>query len=147
MALDAYSLCPGGTGKKIKFCCPDFVPELEKIDRMIEGEQFIACLQHINQFEEKGQYRACLLAIKSELLRATGQVEGLPAYVASFVERFPQNSTAWSEAALVSATSESAHEGLRKLQRAIELCDGNFQNRVYEAAFVIANILVQEHYW
>ena len=24
MPIDAYSVCPGGTGKKIKFCCPDF---------------------------------------------------------------------------------------------------------------------------
>ena len=92
MALDAYSLCPGGTGKKIKFCCPDFLPELEKIDRMIEGEQFIACIQHIDQLEQKGQYRACLMAIKSELLRVTNQLDRSPAYVADFVERFPQNS-------------------------------------------------------
>ena len=85
MALDAYSLCPGGTGKKIKFCCPDLLPELEKIDRMIEGEQFIACIQHIDQLEQKGQYRACLMAIKSELLRVTNQLDRAPAYVADFV--------------------------------------------------------------
>ena len=60
MALDAYSLCPGGTGKKIKFCCPDFLPELEKIDRMIEGEQFIAC---------HPTYRSA---------RAEGPIPGLP---------------------------------------------------------------------
>ena len=71
MALDAYSLCPGGTGKKIKFCCPDFISELDKMDRMLEGEQFVACLQHIDQLEQKGQSRACLMAIKSELLRMT----------------------------------------------------------------------------
>ena len=52
MALDAYSLCPGGTGKKIKFCCPDFLPELQKIDRMLDGEQYMACLQHIEQLRE-----------------------------------------------------------------------------------------------
>ena len=100
MSLDAYSLCPGGTGKKIKFCCPDFLPELEKIDRMIEGEQFNACLQNIDQLEQKGQFRACLMAIKSELLRVTGQVAVAPGYVADFVHRFPQSSAAWSEAAL-----------------------------------------------
>ena len=49
MAIDAYSPCPGGTGKKIKFCCGgDFLPELQKIDRMIDGEQYLACLQHID---------------------------------------------------------------------------------------------------
>ena len=39
MPIDAYSLCPGGTGKKIKFCCPDFLGELQQIDKMLEGKQ------------------------------------------------------------------------------------------------------------
>ena len=30
MSLDPYAPCPGGTGKKIKFCCPDLVGDLEK---------------------------------------------------------------------------------------------------------------------
>ncbi len=147
MALDAYSLCPGGTGKKIKFCCPDFLSELEKIDRMIEGEQFIACIQHIDQLEEKGQCRACLMAIKSELLRVTNQLDGAPAYVASFVDRFPQNSTAWSESALLTAVSEGGQAAMGKLQRAIALCDGHIQSRVYEAAAVVGNVLIQEGHW
>ena len=147
MALDAYSLCPGGTGKKIKFCCPDFLSQLEKIDRMIEGEQFIACLQHIDQLEQKGESRACLMAIKSELLRVTNQLDGAPAYVANFVARFPQNCAAWSESALLTAVSEGGRASMDKLQRAIELCDGNIQGRVFEAALVVANVLVQEGRW
>ena len=35
--LDAYSVCPGGTGKELKFCCPDFVGELQKIVRLARG--------------------------------------------------------------------------------------------------------------
>ena len=147
MALDAYSLCPGGTGKKIKFCCPDFAPELEKIDRMIEGEQYIACIQHIDQIEQKGQFRACLMSIKSELLRVANQVEGAPAYVANFLERFPQNSVAWSESALLTAASAGGQAAMPKLQRAIALCEGSIQSRVYEAISVVANALVQEGRW
>jgi hypothetical protein len=147
MALDAYSLCPGGTGKKIKFCCPDLLPELEKIDRMIEGEQFIASIQYIDQLEQKGQYRACLMAIKSELLRVTSQLERAPAYVADFVARFPENSTAWSESALLAAVSEGGPSAMDKLQRAIALCHGAIHNRIYEAAAVVANVLIQEGHW
>jgi hypothetical protein len=147
MALDAYSLCPGGSGKKIKFCCPDLLPELEKIDRMLEGEQFLASLQHIDQLEQKGQYRACLMAFKSELLRLTNQLERSPDYVADFVARFPQNSTAWSESALLTAISENGPAAMRKLQRAIALCDGSIQTRVHEAAGVVANVLIQEGHW
>ena len=147
MALDAYSLCPGGTGKKIKFCCPEFLTELEKIDRMIDGEQFIACTQHIDQLEQKGQHRACLMAIKSELLRVTNQLDRSPAYVDDFVARFPQNATAWSESALLAAVSQGGPSAMAKLQRAIALCDGIIQSRVYEAAVLVANVLIQEGHW
>ena len=34
-----------------------------------------------------------------------------------------------------------------KLQRAIALCDGHIQSRVYEAAAVVANVLIQEGHW
>ncbi len=147
MAIDAYSLCPGGTGKKTKFCCPDLLSELEKIHRMIEGEQFLACIQHIDQLEQKGQRRACLMAIKSDLLRVTNQFDQAPAYAADFVARFPQSSSAWSESALLTAVSEGGQAGMVKLQRAIALCDGNIQSRVFEAAAVVANVLVQEGRW
>jgi len=144
MALDSYSLCPGGTGKKIKFCCPDLLPELEKIDRMIEGEQFLASVQHIDQLEQKGQYRACLMAIKAELLRVTNQLDRYKPYVADFVARFPQNSVAWSESALLAAVSDGSRAAMGKLQRAIALGDGTFLSRVLDAARVVAGALIHE---
>ena len=106
---------------------------------MIEGEQFIASIQHIDQLEQKGQYRACLMAIKSELLRVTNQLDRSPAYVASFSSDSRKTPSAWSESALLTAVSESGQAAMHKLQRAITLCDGHIQSRVYEAAAVVAN--------
>jgi hypothetical protein len=147
MALDAYSLCPGGSGKKTKFCCPDLLPDLEKADRMIEGEQYIACIQHIDQIEQKGLYRACMMTIKAELLRVTNQVERAAAYAANFVERFPQNALAWSESALHSAVADGGPAGMAKLQRAIGLCAGHIQSGTRDAAVVICKVLAQEGHW
>ena len=144
MAFDAYSTCPGGTGKKTKFCCSDFVHELEKIDRMIEGEQFIACMQHIDRLEAAGQHRACLMAVKSELLRATNQIEAAVAFAKSFLERFPQNPIAWSESALLTAATESGRTAIPMLQKAIALSGGNVERRVYESIEVVANLLINE---
>ena len=67
--------------------------------------------------------------------------------MADFVERFPQNSAAWSESALLTAVSEGGQAGMAKLQRAIALCDGSIQSRVFEAAAVVANVLIQEGHW
>ena len=144
MAINAYSPCPAGTGKKIKFCCSDLAAELEKIDRMIEGEQFIATLQHIDQLEAKGQYRACLMAIKSELLRATNQLDAARTYVADFAARFPENPVAWSEMALFAAMDEGGQAAVDKLQRSLALCQGSIRARVYEAIGVVANVLLED---
>src|SRR5688500_16887380 len=64
MPFDSYSACPGGTGKKIKFCCSDLIGELEKVQRMIEGEQFVACLDHVAKLDTTHPNRPCLLSWK-----------------------------------------------------------------------------------
>jgi hypothetical protein len=144
MAINANSPCPAGTGKKIKFCCSDLAAELEKIDRMIEGEQFIATLQHIDQAEAKGQYRACLMTIKSELLRATNQLDAARTYAADFLRRFPENPVAWSEMALFAAMEGNGQDAISKLQKAITLCQGKINSRIYEAIAVVAAELLEE---
>ncbi|MDO4550298.1 MAG: hypothetical protein Q4C96_03505 [Planctomycetia bacterium] len=68
MALTAYSLCPGGTGKKLKFCCPGCLEELEKVNKFIDAEQYSACLNYIDSLLEKDAARACLLALRCRVL-------------------------------------------------------------------------------
>jgi hypothetical protein len=147
MPIDAYSLCPGGTGKKVKFCCPDFVAELNKIDRMMEAEQHIACLQHIDQLLEHGRPRACLLAIKGLLLRLTGQVEPAQAHAAAFLQQFPDNPIALAEQAMLIAIGDDLLEGTRLLHRALEASGQQLEGRVYEAIGVIAEALMEAGDW
>ena len=126
MAIDAYSLCPGGTGKKIKFCCGDFLAELQKIDRMVEGEQYLACLKHIDHLleQEPGRDRACLLATKCVLLRATRSARGRPqAAAAAFLAKHPDNQIALAELAMLAAEHD-AREALDLVQRALRAAAG-----------------------
>jgi tetratricopeptide (TPR) repeat protein len=147
MAIDAYSLCPGGTGKKIKFCCPDFVHELDKIDRMIDGEQFQNCLQHIDRLLAEGEPRQCLMALRGWLLRVTNQFEEAVAHVAEFLRLYPENPFAWAEAAVLTAAGESGRAAVPKLQRAIALSGKVLQNRVYDAIGMVAEVLTEEGDW
>jgi len=68
MAQASHWECPAGSGKKIKFCCPDLVGEWEKIIRLWEGEQDHACVEFIHQLERRGVDRPCLWAVKIETL-------------------------------------------------------------------------------
>ena len=147
MAIDAYSLCPGGTGKKVKFCCPDFVHELEKIDRMVEGEQFQNCLQQVDLLLAQGNPRQCLMALRGWLLRTTNQFEEALAHAADFLNRYPENPLAWAEAALLTAAGESGRAAVPKLQRAIALSGKMLQSRVCDAIGMVAEVLTEEGDW
>src|SRR5204862_219366 len=144
MAIDTYSLCPGGTGKKIKFCCGDFLPELQKIDRMIDGEQFLACLQHIDHLmaQEPGRDRPCLLATKCMLLRITDQPEAARTTAAAFLVKHPDNQAALAEMAILAAES-NPRAALDLLQKAMHKADGNLDSRTYQAMGLVAASLLQ----
>jgi len=148
MALDVYSACPGGTGKKIKFCCSDFVGELQKIERMLVGEQYLACLQYIDRLtaQEPGRDRPCLIATKGLLLRATGQNDAAGAHAADFLAKHPNNQIALAESAILTVQTD-ARAALGALQRALRYADGGIAARTYEAMGYVAAGLLDEGYW
>ena len=143
MAIDAYSLCPGGTGKKIKFCCGDFLPELQKIDRMLEGQQYLACLKHVDRLleQEPGRDRACLLATKCVLLRATDQIAAARATAAAFLVKYPDNQIALAELAILAAEHNAA-AALDLIQRALRVAAGALSGRTYQAMGMTAGALL-----
>ncbi len=141
MSLDAYSPCPGGIGKKIKFCCPDFVGELEKIDRMVEGEQYQACLDYVRRLLEKSPERACLMATECLLARLTDQLEAAESAVARFAVAHPGNPLAWSENAIITAVNEGGTAAMPSLQRALELSGRELSGRVYETLWTVGQVL------
>jgi len=74
MAVDPYAPCPCGSGKKVKFCCSDLVGDIEKIHRMIEGDQPRAALRHAEQTLAKHPGRASVLDLKATLELALGEM-------------------------------------------------------------------------
>ncbi|MCC6126867.1 MAG: hypothetical protein IT426_18030 [Pirellulales bacterium] len=147
MALDAYSFCPGGSGKKIKFCCPDFLPELQKIDRMLDGEQYVGCLHHIEHVREQpgNRDRPCLLAQETFLLRATQQHEAAKKLAAEFLEKHPANQTALAECCIASAMEGDSKKALGFLQRAFREGKGSLSRRIFEAAKFLVALLMDEN--
>ncbi|MBN1588958.1 MAG: hypothetical protein JW888_05540 [Pirellulales bacterium] len=146
MAIDSYSLCPGGTGKKIKFCCPDLLSDLKTLDRMMEGEQYKAALQHIESIESAESPRACLLAIKIRLLRAAERDEDARAAVNHFVEHFPDNPIALAESAIDVAVARDGPAAMQLLQRALEADCEQLYAQVYGAMSVVAQSLASSGY-
>ncbi len=146
MAIDAYSPCPGGTGKKIKFCCRNFAPELEKIERMIDGKQYEACLLHVENLEKKNPNRACLLATKVMLLRSFDRLDEARRTAEEFLHHHPTNPVALAEMAIVAASEESGRTAVALVQRALAAGgdETSIHVRVYDAIRVVARALVYD---
>lgn len=144
MPLDAYSPCPAGTGKKIKFCCQDLLGDLQKIDRMLEGEQFQAALSQVERLEEKHPGRACLLSLHCLLLRITQRLEDAESLAAKFLQLHPQNPVAIAETAVVTAARQGGRAAMPLLQRAMEAAGQEIPSRLYEMLTAVGQILAME---
>ncbi|MBX7073699.1 MAG: hypothetical protein K1X71_11185 [Pirellulales bacterium] len=133
MPIDSYSPCPGGFDKKVKFCCADLVHDLDKLSRMIEGDQRVAALESIAKIEAKHPNRACLMALKCSVLAAGQREDDLQQAVGQFVAAHPTNPVALAESALFAARDKGQEAGIGLLQDALERVDRNIPVQLYDA--------------
>ncbi len=133
MSVDPYALCPCGSGKKLKFCCSDLVGEIEKIHRMIEGEQPHAALRHVEQTLAGHPGRASLLDLKASLELSLDEMEAARKTVDEFVGKHPESPTAHACQAMLLSETDEARAAAAALQRALALVERDMPLRVFEA--------------
>ncbi len=144
MTFDRYMPCPGGTGKKIKFCCNDLFGELETIHKMLEGDQRLACLEHVNHTLKKFPDRACLLSVKALLQQELEQDDALEETLDFFESKHPGNPLALAERAIFLAETDGGAAGVGPLHRALDAVDTDLPGRVYEALFTVGHELLAD---
>jgi hypothetical protein len=142
MALDPYSLCPCGSGKKLKFCCADVASDIEKIHRMIEGDQPRAALRHVDQTLATHPNRASLLDLKAALELSLEDLDAARQTVDKFVAAHPDSPNALACKALLLAETKQARPAADALQRALAHVEVDMPERVYEAIGDVAAALL-----
>ncbi len=120
MTIDTYAPCPGGTGKKIKFCCADLVGDLEQLDTLVEGDQLSAALDQVKRLDERHPGRPCLLATRVKLELAAKQFGEATATGRRFLEAFPDNAVALGQAAVTEAVAGRMQEAAALFDKARE---------------------------
>lgn len=151
MAVDPYAPCPCGSGKKLKFCCSDLFGEIDKVHRMLEGDQPRAALAHLEQTLAKMPGRASLLDLKASIEMSLGDEQAALQTVQEYVRVDPQNPSAPAQAALLAASSAgsegadanaTAREAVGHLQNALELVDDAIPARVLQAIGAVGQALL-----
>src|SRR5262249_4402491 len=146
MPIDPYSPCPGGTGKKVKFCCSDLVQELDKLQHMMEAEQAIGCLDYLRKLEEKYPDRACLQSMRVSLESAVGDPAAAEKALAAFLKSQPGNSVALAEKARHVATQGDLLAAIEWLQKALQACQQEMPGQVYDVIGELALLLLSAGY-
>jgi hypothetical protein len=143
MAIDPYALCPCGSGKKLKFCCSDVVGDIEKIHRMIEGDQPRAALRHVEQTLASHPNRPSLVDLKASLELSLEDLDAAGRTVDEFVGKHPDSPTALACRALLLAETNQATAAAGTLQRALALVDREMPQRVFEAIGAVGGALLE----
>src|SRR4051812_39011584 len=95
MALDPYTPCPCGSGKKLKFCeCATESADLEKVLTMIDGDQRVAALDQINRVLATKPKQKAMLALKGIVQVQLGDEAGAKETISNFLTVAPNNPVA-----------------------------------------------------
>ena len=143
MAFDPYSLCPCGTGKKIKFCCPELLGELEQLDRLVEGDQTEAALEQVIRLLEKHPKKACLLATRTKLELATKRFNEAAVTSRAFLEAYPDNPLALGHAAVAAALLDNMQEAASLFDRSRELAGAEVPDDLVRIAMTLVQVAAQ----
>jgi len=143
MPLDPYAACPGGTGKKIKFCCADLTGDLEQLDRLIEGDQISAALEQVERLAEKHPRRACLMATQVKLQLASRKFNEAAATSRAFLEAFPENPLALGHAAVSEAIAGKLQEAATTFDRAREAAGAEVSPELVQIAATLIQAAAQ----
>ncbi len=90
-AIDAYSPCPCGSGKKFKWCCQKVESYADRSQRLMENGQQEAALAALHEGLAKAPGNAWLLLRKALMLIAQHDVEQAKTTVETVVRHQPQH--------------------------------------------------------
>jgi len=144
MAVDLYSPCPCGSGKKLKFCCSDLAADIEKVHKMIAGRQPHAALKHVAQLLEQQPERASLLDLRVSIELSMHEFEAARQTIDAYLATHPQNATAHAQQAILIAATETGSLAVAPLQSALERLDDEMPLRVLESVGAVGQALLME---
>ncbi len=146
MTLDLYQYCPCGSGKKVKFCCSrNIVHELDRVHRMIQGEQRLAALEKLDSLLVKYPQRPSLLMLKADVELALREASKAQATLQQLVQVDPHNPSAQALLALVQTIEDQDVEVLvRQLQQAFAVANSVITSRMYDALIMVSLRLARQ---
>lgn len=115
MPLDSYSPCPCGSGKKIKFCCHFIADDMDRIVRLMEGNQPRVALQQLELLSKKHPRNPWVETTRAMMLLDLNEVPAARDVLKDLLDNSAENELA----IVLYAAAMLRAEGLDKSKKAI----------------------------
>jgi tetratricopeptide (TPR) repeat protein len=143
MSVDKYSVCPCGTGKKIKFCCKESVSELDAVLSMVEGGQVVPALDQLSSILQEHPNAAWALAIRGRLLLDLREYDSLSENAERFIRLQPSNPLALTQRAAANLFHGEVEDATASMLEALTESGSDVDSFVLDVSSVLAYSLAQ----
>lgn len=142
MAHDPYSPCVCGSGKKLKFCCQDILPDMIRIEKLIDNQPD-AAEKLLRTLLQKHTDKEVLVTQLAAVLTRHGQHQEARQQLVDFLQRHPDEPRVLLTLADVCLTTDGFEASRRLVHRAFQLGARQFPSGVAMLAARIAAQMAQ----
>ncbi|MCA9083708.1 MAG: tetratricopeptide repeat protein [Planctomycetaceae bacterium] len=142
MSNDPYSPCVCGSGKKLKFCCQDIVPDMARIQKLMDNQPEAAEKQ-LRSLLQKHQDKEVIVTQLSSLLAESGRVSEARDLLVDFLRKHPDEPRALLALADVCLSVDGFAAARRVVHRAFQLSSRQYPTGVSMLAATIAGQLAR----
>lgn len=143
MSVDIYAPCPCGSGKKFKFCCISISDEMERIGRLIEGNQPRVALQQLEFLEKKAPNNAWVGTTRAMLLLDLNDATGAREVLKQLLNIHADNELAIALYAGAMLRTDGAISAKRAIHRAFQRSAKKFPGLISDLANALAIVHAQ----
>lgn len=138
MALEAYSPCPCGSGKKFKWCCQPFYSQIERVFIQDENGQHEAAAAAMEQLVQQFPGNAEVWGRRAELLWNQGNLDEAEAALDKALSLNPKYAMGYHLRGMFRHQEREYAGALLLYRKAIELADPDTHDLVAEIQMSIA---------
>lgn len=120
MANDPYAACMCGSGKKLKFCCLDILPDMQRIEQLRDNQPDVA-EKHLRALYESHPEKDVLVIELAGLVQELGQHEEACELCVEYLRRHPDEPRVIVLLADLTMQTEGFEGARRLIHRAIQL--------------------------
>jgi tetratricopeptide (TPR) repeat protein len=144
MSQDPYSVCPCGSGRKLKFCCGDILTDLIRIQRL-EENQPEAAEKQLRDLLAKFPNREVIVAELTMLLCQSGNYADAKELVTAFLKRNPDHPRGLVLLSRIALVTEGYEGSRRLLHRTFQISSRTYPLEIAELAVAIGVYMVAAH--